>query len=257
VLSTLPTRPPSSAQPPASATALDVSTVKVGSRTTVTELDLGTLKGNLRQLGWSPDGTELYVQTADGTPPSEKLRHYTVAVAGGAVKPVDRQPDWAATFWAFKSDRAAPGIESLMIDVEQKVENMKYGTGSAGAADRTGSALGGGNVVSSDNVDRAAQSQHVNVARLKLFDEAISEFFNERPIPGLMFSWGPAFSGAIAYTDRDGRLILLDQNKHKQTVSGTKDALLPAWSIDGSRLAWVQKSGRKKYTLVWAPVSKG
>ena len=34
-----------------------------------------------------------------------------------------------------------------------------------------------------------------------------------------------------------------------------KDALLPAWSIDGSRLAWVQKSGRKKYTLLWSTVT--
>ena len=78
------------------------------------------------------------------------------------------------------------------------------------------------------------------------------------PIPGLMFSWGPSGSGAIAYTDREaGHLMLLDQHKHKQTVSGVKDALLPAWSTDGARLAWVRKSGRKKYTLVWAEVSKG
>ena len=51
--------------------------------------------------------------------------------------------------------------------------------------------------------------------------------------------------------------MLLDQHKHKQTVSGVKDALLPAWSTDGTRLAWVQKTGRKKYTLVWATVSQG
>ena len=63
-------------------------------------------------------------------------------------------------------------------------------------------------------------------------------------------------SGAIAYTDREfGRLMLLDQHKHKQTVSGVKDALLPAWSIDGTRLAWVQKGGRRTYNLVWATVS--
>ena len=72
-----------------------------------------------------------------------------------------------------------------------------------------------------------------------------------------MFSWGPAFSGAIAYTNRDGQLMLLDEKRHKQTVAGAKDALLPAWSMDGARLAWVQKSGRKKYTLVWAAVTRG
>jgi hypothetical protein len=38
-------------------------------------------------------------------------------------------------------------------------------------------------------------------------------------------------------------------------VPEVKDALLPAWSMDGARLAWVQKSGRKKYTLFWSTVT--
>jgi Tol biopolymer transport system component len=60
----------------------------------------------------------------------------------------------------------------------------------------------------------------------------------------------------MAYTTRElGQLMLIDQHNRKQTVSGVKDALLPAWSTDGTRLAWVQKAGRKKYTLVWAVVS--
>jgi hypothetical protein len=86
--------------------------------------------------------------------------------------------------------------------------------------------------------------------------ETVSEFQNTAVIPGLMFSWGPPGTGTIAYTDRElGHLMLLDRNKHKQTVSGIKDALLPAWSTDGTRLAWVQKAGRRKYTLLWATVS--
>ena len=52
---------------------VDVATLKIGAPPTVAELDLGTLKGELRQLGWSPDGAELYVQTVDGNGPSEKL----------------------------------------------------------------------------------------------------------------------------------------------------------------------------------------
>lgn len=257
VLSTMPARLPSSAQTPVHAAALDVSTLRIGSHTPVTELDLGKLKGVLRQIGWSPDGTDIYIQTADGTPPSQKLRHYTVPTAGGAVTSVDTQPDWAENFWSFKSDRAAPGIGSLMIDVKQTSEKTKIGTGSGRPGEMAG---GSGNSVPVD-IEKTAEGQHQNVVRLMLFGEAISEFVNPSPtsgvIPGLTFSWGPAFSAAIAYTDTDGRLILLDQQTHKQTVSGAKDALLPAWSIDGSRLAWVQKSGRKKYTIVWALVSKG
>jgi hypothetical protein len=40
-------------------------------------------------------------------------------------------------------------------------------------------------------------------------------------------------------------------------VSGAKNAILPAWSTDGSRLAWAQKTARRKYALVVARVAKG
>jgi len=237
------------------ATSIDVSAVKISALTTVVELDLGKLKGELRQVGWAPDGTQLYIQTAEGPASSPRLRHYTVAIGGGAINTLDLQPDWARSYWEFKSDRAAPGIGSLMIDVEQKYETLKVGTGSAGALDREGSPLGGGNVNNPETLAKGNdQNQKQLVTRLKLLDEAVSEFVNQTPIPGLMFSWGPEKSGAIAFTDRDGRLLLMDQKKRKHSVSGAKDALLPAWSIDGKRLAWVQKSGRKKFTLVYAAV---
>jgi hypothetical protein len=203
---------------------INVTTIVVGAPKTVAELDLGKLKGDLRQIGWSADGTKLYVQTVDGDPPSEKLRHYIVPVEGGAVQTIE----------------------------QQKAEKTKIGTGS-GRPGATGSDGPGSGV----DVEKTSESQSQMVFRLMLYGEAVSEFVNTRVIPGLMFSWGPDHSAAIAYTTPDGRLFLLDRDHHKQTVSGAKDALLPAWSIDGTRLAWVQKSGRKKYTLVWASVSKG
>jgi hypothetical protein len=241
------------AQTPLS-TPVDVSALKVGAATTVTELDLGKLKGELRQIGWSSDGTELYVQTADGNPQSEKLRHYIVSVEGGAAKPIDAEPEWASSYWSVKSDRFAPGLRSLMIDVVQKQEKVKIGTGSGRPGEQAGGAPGSVPV----DVEKTAEGQFESMARLIFEGEIVSEFVNQRPIPGLMFSWGPMGSGAIAYTDREaGRLMLFDQHKRKQTIAGVKDALLPAWSTDGTRIAWVQKAGRKKYTLVWAPVSRG
>ena len=214
----------------------------------VTELDLGKLKGELRELCWSRDSSELYVKTADGAPGSEKFRHYIIGVAGGAPRPIDQEPEWATDYWGFKSDRFAPGLRSLMIDFVQKQEKTKVGTGSGRPGEM--------GIDSGVSADKIAEGQNQNVARLTLFGETISEFVNQVPIPGLMFSWGPTGSGAIVYTDREaGRMMLLDQHKHKQTVAGVKDALLPAWSIDGTRLAWVQKAGRKKYTLLWATVS--
>jgi hypothetical protein len=245
-----------SISPAQTSTAADVSTLKVSAPVVVAELDLGSLKGELRQIGWGPDLSQLYVQTADGNPGSPKLHYYVVPASGGAVAPVKEPPAWAQDYWSYKSDRFAPGIGSLFIDVEQKLETMKYGTGSAGAID-AGDRATGGTTTSGANAERAAISDKLHVVRLVLLGQAVSEFVNEAPVPGLMFGWGPAGSGTIAFTDRDGRLFLFDRNKHKEAVSGAKNALLPAWSADGSRLAWVQKSARKKYALVVATVSRG
>ena len=218
----------------------------------ITELDLGSLKGELRQIDWSPDVSQLYVQTAEGRSESTRFHHYLVTVSGGAIAPLREAPEWAQDYWSFKSDRFAPGIGSLFIDVKQSLETLKYGTGSAGLIEHEDR---GGNISNGSlNVDRAAVSDKVHVVRLLLLGEAISEFVNETPVPGLMFGWGPAGSGAIAFTDRDGRLFLFDRNQHKVSVSGAKNAILPAWSTDGSRLAWAQKSARRKYKLVMATV---
>jgi hypothetical protein len=35
-----------------------------------------------------------------------------------------------------------------------------------------------------------------------------------------------------------------------------KDALLPVWSTDGARVAYLQKVGRKKYVVGWVPVTR-
>jgi hypothetical protein len=184
--------------------------------------------------------------------------HYVVATTDGSVTAADAEPAWATEYWSFKSDRYAPGLPSLVIDVKESVENMKYGTGSAGASDPSSGGLTGENQhgASANNVAKASQSQHLDVISLVLLDETIGKWANERPTPGTTFSWGPNGSGAIAFADEDGRLVLLDSHKRKQRIAGTKEACLPAWSTDGSRLAWLAKSGRNKYLLSWAPITR-
>jgi hypothetical protein len=235
VLSTSPAQTPPS-------TLVDVATLKIGAPAAVADLDLGKLKGELRQVAWSPDGTELYIQTAEGEPSAEKLHHYTVPAAGGTVAPADQQPEWAKAFWLFKADRSAPGVPAMIIGVEQGTETTK-GLPPEGSVRGTG--VGATDLASSNSTNATA-----NVIRLVLLGESVGEFVDARPIPGMTFGWGPESSGAIVFTDRTGRLILFDQKLHRRAVPGVKDALLPAWSMDGSRLAWVQKSGRRKYSLV-------
>ena len=48
-------------------TSVDVSALAVGTPTTVAELDLGKLKGDLRQLAWSKDGKHILTGSSDST----------------------------------------------------------------------------------------------------------------------------------------------------------------------------------------------
>jgi hypothetical protein len=242
-------------QPPAG--SMDVSTIKVGAPASVATLDLGKLKGDVEELSWAPDGTQFYVQMVEG---KGKVSHYLIAVQGGAITPTDTRPAWANDYWKFKSDRYAPGVESLVIDVDQSFDTLRYGTGSAGAADRAnGSGVGGTNAngMSNDNFEKAARGQKQSIVKLVVLGETIGTWVDKRPTPGTTFSWGPSGSGAIAFVDEKGQLVLLDNHQHKQPVAyALKDVSMPSWSMDGSRLAWLAKSGRNKYMLSWAAITR-
>lgn len=230
---------------------VDVSTLIAGPPATVAQFDLGKLKGEPRQLSWSPDLSQLYLQTVEGKAPAETLHHYLVTVAGGALTPVDGVPGWAIEYWNVKQDRVAPGIPSLEIQIEQTIETLHTGVAQAGVLDRQSSPTGV--VGSNPSPESLANGQHgnsqANVVRLRLVGEAIAVWINERPIPGARFGWGPTGTGSLVYIDAQGSLVLFDRLKHRQTIKGVKDTLLPAWSADGSRLAYVQRLGKKRIAI--------
>jgi len=244
--------------PAAQGTAVGVSALTCGPPVLVAEIDTSKLKGELRRLAWEPDGTTLYLQTADGKPPDEKFRHYAIEVVGGSLTGLDREPDWAAEYWTVKQDRAAPGMPGLVIDIQQQIETLKPGTGASGVLDRQSSpdAVAGGSPSAENLANGAHGNQSANVVRLRLVGQDIAVWINERPFPGMKFSWGPAGSGALVFTGEHGELVFLDGQRHRQTVPKVKDAFLPAWSTDGSRLAFIQKTGRKKVAISWIAVGK-
>jgi hypothetical protein len=90
--------------------AFDVSSLSVAAPTLVCELDLNQLKGELRRLSWSPDGRSIHLQTAA---PDAPPRDYIVTVMDGVVSQAFGEPEWAAEYWAMKSNLAAPGVPSL------------------------------------------------------------------------------------------------------------------------------------------------
>ena len=75
-------------------------------------------------------------------------------------------------------------------------------------------------------------------------------------VPGLNFGWAPGPARLLAFTKRDGSgITILDEDGHKQELTGPKDAVVPTWSSDGRMLAWLEKRDRKHYDLMIAEIS--
>ncbi|HVL68837.1 MAG TPA: hypothetical protein VM364_16365 [Vicinamibacterales bacterium] len=235
---------------------LEVGRLTFGPARQVAELDMGRLKGEPARLAWSPDGTQLYFQSVEGGYGTPKAtHHYLIDVASGKRADLQVEPEWFSPYWTVKSHKNSPDVPGLVIDLstEQRREQTT-------AVPRGGDLARGGTTTelgtSAEDATKAAYgSQMVTTHTMKLKGEPIGEFVNSVIVPGLTFAWGPKGTQVIAYsTVKGGRLQVMDAEGKKQEVPNTKDALLPAWSQDATKLAWLQKDGKRKLVLKIAEV---
>ncbi len=241
------------------------STVSLDTPLRLVEIDTGKLKGEPWRMAWSPDGAQLYVEAADrdarGTVKSSK--GVVVTLADRSMKHVDQPPAWVASYWLWKSGQASPAAPTFTITVEQRQETLRSTAAPTGGALAKGGTADPGAGTSIGDASAAANTAQVQtIFALKLKGEArgsgetIGEWVNEAVAPGVNFGWAPAPRRVIAYAKREGGpLTLLDDQGHKQEVAGTKNVVLPAFSEDGAKLAWLEKKDKKHYDLIVAGVS--
>ena len=79
---------------------------------------------------------------------------------------------------------------------------------------------------------------------------------NAPAIPGLTFGWGPAGTGLIAFSNPAGRLVIMDDQGRKQEIASSKSTLLPAWTDDATRLAYLERTGKDKVVLKIVEVTR-
>jgi hypothetical protein len=226
------------------------------------EIDLGRLKGTrLAQLAWSPDATELYLQTY--TPDRQALPaetfHYVLSASDLLPKQVAAPPDWAASYWTWKSAQAAPDDPAFKIELEtQKGMSAATSLPMGGEMARGGGDTGGAAGASMEGMLEAARQSQTGITyRMRLKGEVVGEWVNHRIMPGLTFGWAPAGTGWIAYAEKSsGKLILMDKDGRKKKIDGTKNVMLPAWTADGARLAYLESRGRNKYAVIIAAVGR-
>ena len=242
------------------AAAVNARQMTLSTAQPVADIDLGKLKGDLGRLAWSPDGSEFYIQTVDrdGRGNIKSMKHYVVSASSRSVKGVDQEPVWASKYWTWKSAQASPGAGAFKILVDgprqETVRSTSAPTGGALAKGGTADPLAGTSV--SDVASAADQTQTKTIYTLKLGGETLGDWVNEPVTPGTNFSWAPAPMAMIVFAKRDGGpLMLVDASGRKQELAGARSAFLPAWSNDGARIAWLERTDRKKFQLMVADVS--
>lgn len=236
---------------PAQLPPFDAATASVSQPATVTVLDMGKLKGSPAGLAWSEDGSQLYVRTAEYDRwRNERARHYLLPSAGGTPVPVDVVPGWASTYWIWKSGMVAPGSPDVRLETET-LQRMATAVGSVRDA---GASQSRADPSRSQVETDMASAQHVTTTTVKMRGQLLMQLDNEPFVPGMRYGWGPAGTGGLAYADARNRLVLIDRTGKKLEVAGADDVLLPAWSPDGRRVAYLQRQGKKKYGVLVATV---
>jgi WD40-like Beta Propeller Repeat len=208
---------------------------------------LDKIKGEPTQIAWSPDGAEIYVQTGERTKIGtfDSPHYYVLTVADQKIKTVDAPPAWAAEYFTWKAGKSAPGASAFAIDISEDKRQQRAVSAPMGGDLAKGGGAGAG-TSSDDVVTSALTTQLQHVITLKLKGEVVGEYVDLQFVPGYTFGWAPQSLGTyIAYQNKDGRLGVMDQQGTKSVVADTKNVLLPAWTNDGKKIAFVQKNGKK------------
>jgi hypothetical protein len=235
--------------------------IQIGAPAKVATLDTDKLKGEPTQLSWSADGTQFALQTSerDKTGMTRNPRVYVLAAGDGKATPVDAVPEWAEKYWTWKSNQFAPWPGETKIDVMQDRKTVTSTSAPMGGSLAKGGTSGdpnGGGTTADEVASNKAQSQTLNVVTLKLMGETVGYFEGVQFLAGYTFGWAPKDVAAIAYVNGSGRLAVMEKDGQKQQVEGTKGVLLPAWSVDGTKIAFLQKAGKNKYDLYVATVTR-
>lgn len=237
---------------------LKLETLTFSEPATIAEIDTDKLKGQPARLAWSPDGAQLYVQMLDGQfgQAGAKASHHAFDATSGRRQDLRSEPEWASAYWTLKSAQASPDDAAMKIDLkserrtERTVSTPTGGDLARGGSDPT---VGTG---AGDAISAAYSRQAIPVHSMFLRGELIGEFINSVIVPGLTFGWGPVGTKVIAFVaSKSGRVVVMDGQGMKKDVGETRDAVLPAWSSDATRLAWLQKDGRRKFDLQVARVA--
>jgi hypothetical protein len=234
-------------------TGAGVAALTFSAPTAVAQLDTGKLDGEITRLAWATDGSQIYLEASKADRfGNVQHRHYVLTLGDKAPRRVEAAPAWVASYWRWKSSPSSPGSADFHITVDSQQKTFQgVATPMGGELARGGTDSGARGPSMTDMAAAARTRQNATAVQLRAAGHLIGEWVNEPVQPGLTFGWAPASVGVLSFVDRDKHdsLMVLDETGHVRAVDGTQDALLPAWSNDGTKLAFLKRDGKKRYVL--------
>jgi hypothetical protein len=223
--------------------------LRISKPETLLDLNTSELKGVPTRLAWAPDSGQLYVRVSRFDRwANETASHAIVTVSTKEVAATMAEPPWAARYWLWKSAPSSPAVEAWRFSFDAREEQMRTTNVPRGGD------IGGFMADAGAGYDELARkailaNQKARIETLRLNGRLIDQTINTPLIPGRRFGWAPAPRVLLAGTGRNGRLVLIDRGGQTREIKGTKNVLLPAWSDDGARIAFIERVKSDTYAL--------
>lgn len=216
--------------------------INLSAPVTWTELNEDALKGRPAELAWSDDDSTLYLEVVDGTTAGAlAYRHYLIK-KGAAPATVPAPPAWAEAYWKWKSAKTFFGDPLMTIDLDTSREVLDN------PRDRNTAYLNSERKAPATLDSKTVGAVRV-VNRLVFKRHIIGEFVDEGVFPGYTFSWSPESLRLIAFRSPSGRLTIMNAEAETEIAGDGKDVWLPAWSESGEQIAYLERTGRKRFTV--------
>lgn len=231
-------------QPPSS-----VGQLTIGAPVEVATIGSKEASGQPIRLAWNAEGSQLYIRTSVFDRwANETATHLLISIRAGQVARVTAEPGWASQYWSWKSGPVSPADPSLRVDLEIRTEIVR--TTNVPREGNIGQNVADPSAGLDETVINAARaSQQARFETLTLRGRVIDRTVNEHLMPGRTFGWAPAPHAFVAFVSEKQRLVLMDRAGGTREVRDAKNAMLPAWSPDGTRIAFLQKGRGDTFTL--------